>query len=151
MRLALLVLAALASGCAPRTASTPVSIPGVPASSAEAPAVLNGSVTPQTPLGVAAPAPLGLPEGSVVTVRLENLLTRERVGEQSFRPTAEAALPFAIPYSPRSIDPAGRYGVRAEIRDAAGVLLWTSPAPTAVFTNGAPTDGAQVIVLPTLR
>ncbi len=151
MRLALLLLAALASGCAPRTAPTPVSVPGVPAAAAEAPAVLNGTVTPQTPLGVAAPAPLGLPEGSVVTVRLENLLTHARVSEQTIRPTTESALPFAIPYSPRGIDPAGRYGVRAEIRDAAGVLLWASPAATAVFTNGAPLDGAEVVVLPVRR
>ncbi len=147
MRLALITLAALASGCAPRGApthtATPVSIPGVPASSAEAPAVLNGTVT--------AGAPLGLPPGAVVTVLLEDLATGARVGEQTIRPRAEAALPFAIAYSPRGIDPDRRYGVRAEIRDAAGVLLWASPAPALVFTNGAPLDGAEVVVAPVPR
>ena len=140
MRLFLLVV--LASGCAPRVALTrpamPVSVPGVPASAAEAPSVLNGSVRD--------PARLGLPAGAVVTVRLEDLATGARVSEQTIRPTTEAALPFAIPYSPRSIDPAGRYGVRAEIRDAAGVLLWATPVPTPVFTDGAPLDGAEVVV-----
>ena len=152
MRLALLLVAALAAGCTPRTiaadeSSTPVSVPGVPASAAEATAVLNGTVTYRVRIA--------LPPGAVVRVRLEDVSRADApasvVSEQTIRPTTHVPIPFALAYSPGAIDVRHRYGVRAEIRDAAGTLLFTTTTFTPVFTNGAPIDGVEAVVEPVSR
>ena len=119
----------------------PVPVPGIPAAAADASAVLNGTVTLRPP-GV-------LPSGAVVTVRVEDVSRADApamvVAEQTIRDT-EAPVVFALPYDPRAVDVRHRYVVRATVRDAVGALLFTSTTATPVFTDGAPIDGAEVVV-----
>ena len=151
MRLLPLAFAFLAAGCTPRlggspvspnTSTVPVSVPGVPAAAAEASAVLNGTVTYV--------ARIALPPGAVVRVRVEDVSLADAparvVSEQTFEATREVPIPFALAYNPATIDVRHRYAVRAEIRDAAGALLWATTTATPVFTQGGPIDGVEVVV-----
>lgn len=151
MRVLLLVLVLTATGCAPRvggspvspnTSTEPVSVPGVPASAAEASAVLNGTVTTR--------ARIALPDSATVRVRIEDVSLADAparvVSEQTIRPTTQVPIPFALAYDAGTIDVRHRYAVRAEIRDAAGVLRWTTTTHTPVFTQGGPVDGVEVVV-----
>ena len=154
MRLPLLILTgALATGCnvrpavigtpvSPGTSSTPVSVPGVPAIAAQARAVLNGTITTRPRLALA--------PGSTVVVRVEDVSLADAparvVAEQVIRPTAQVPIPFALSYDPAIVDVRHRYAVRAEIRDAAGALTWTTTTHTPVFTQGGPVDGVEVVV-----
>ncbi|HEX8299305.1 MAG TPA: YbaY family lipoprotein [Rubricoccaceae bacterium] len=148
MRLALPLLVFVA-GCGvslPRTpltpAEDPVPVPGVPAAAADASAVLNGTIT--------SPTPLALPPGATVRVRVEDVSLADAparvVSEQTFGDVQLEPIPFALPYRPSTIDVRSRYAVHAEIRDAAGALLWTTTTHTPVFTQGGPIDGVAVIV-----
>ena len=137
----------LAAGCTPRLGgspvspnTSPVSVPGVPAAAAEASAVLNGTVTYV--------ARIALPPGAVVRVRVEDVSDAPArvVSEQTFEATREVPIPFALAYNPATIDVRHRYAVRAEIRDAAGALLWATTTATPVFTQGGPIDGVEVVV-----
>lgn len=150
-RSALFLLLGAASGCVPRAVETvvaadnarvPVPVPGVPAGTPAASAVLNGTVTVGTPMG--------LPPGSVVTVRIEDVSRADApaavVAEHAIRAAASFPVVFALAYTPQTIDVRHRYSVRATVRDAAGALLWTTTTATPVFTQGAPIDGVEVAV-----
>jgi putative lipoprotein len=151
IRPAALALLVVASGCTPRTAvspvspnnsTEPVSVPGVPASAAEATAVLNGTVTYRERAA--------LPEGAVVRVRIEGVSRAGApatvVAQQEIRPATQVPIPFALAYNPTRVDVTHRYTVRAEIRDEDGRLLWTTTENTPVFTHGAPIDGVEVVL-----
>lgn len=141
----------LAAGCVPRPVDVtdlqrntdqPVPVPGIPAATARATAVLNGTVR--------ADGPFVLPEGAVVTVRVEDVSRADApstvVAEQQIRPGAQTPVVFGLAYTPAEIDVRRRYTVRATIRDAAGALLWTTTTHTPVFTQGGPVDGVEVVV-----
>lgn len=152
----LLVLAAVSSalaGCVPRPVDVtdlqpgggqPVTVPGISSAAAAATAVLNGSVS--------TPASAVLAPGSVIRVRIEDVSAAGApavvVAEDSFVPIRQLPLPFSLAYDPVRIDVSRRYSVRAEIRDAAGTLLWTTTTQTPVFTQGGPVDGVEVVVEP---
>ena len=155
MRLLLLLVLAngLAAGCTPRvggspvspnTSTAPVSVPGVPASAAAASAVLNGTVTYR--------ARIALPDSATIHVRIEDVsladVPARVVSEQTFMPVRQVPVPFARAYDPATIAVRRRYAVRAEIRDAAGTLRWTTTTHTPVFTQGGPVDGVEVVVEP---
>ena len=147
MRRLLTLALLLSAGCAPRAADVvdmdlgePVSVPGVPMENTEAAAVLNGTVTGGTTL----------PEGAVVTVRVEDVSLADApsavLAEQIIRPVREFPIVFSLSYAPARVDVRRRYAVRATVRDAAGALLWTTTTTTPVFTQGAPIDGVEVPV-----
>jgi putative lipoprotein len=54
---------------------------------------------------------------------------------------------FAVPYDPSQIQDNHRYSLRAEIRDAAGKLLFTTDTVTPVITGGNPTSGIELILV----
>ncbi len=150
LRLATLALV-VASGCmplaavspvSPNSSTEPVSVPGVPASGAVASAVLNGTVTYRERMA--------LPEGAVVRVRIEDVSRADApatvIAEEDIRPVTQVPVPFSLAYDPARIDVTHRYAVRAEIRDAAGQLLWTTTTNTPVFTQGGPIDGVEVVL-----
>jgi putative lipoprotein len=92
-----------------------------------------------------------LPPGHVLTVRVEDVsradapagvLAEHREELEGRAPPYQATLGF-----PRSrIDPRHTYAVRAEIRDPAGALRFTTDTRHAVLTNGAPAQAEIVMV-----
>lgn len=66
------------------------------------------------------------------------------IGRFASGPTPAAATPFAIPYDPARIDPAGRYAVRARILKD-GRPLFVTDAPAPVLTRGAPSSVALAL------
>lgn len=56
-------------------------------------------------------------------------------------------VPYALEYDPARIQDNMSYAVRAEIRDAAGALLWTTDTVHPVLTRGAPSDGVDIRVV----
>lgn len=150
----LLVFVAVSSalaGCVPRPVDVtdlrpgggqPVTVPGIAAGASQATAVLNGTVTYRERIALA--------PGSVIRVRVEDVSLADApaavVAEASFVPIRQVPVPFSLAYDPVRIDVSRRYAVRAEIRDAAGTLLWTTTTQTPVFTQGGPVDGVEVVV-----
>lgn len=60
-------------------------------------------------------------------------------------------VPWRLQYDPRRIDANHRYALRAEIRDAQGILLWQTTTSHPVLTGGAPSDQVEVTVEPVTR
>jgi putative lipoprotein len=84
---------------------------------------------------------IALPLNAVIDVRLEDLVAVD--GAQKVLATHSIAtesrqvpISFEMRYPPRLIDPSHRYGLRAEIRAANGKLLFASPEPEPVFSEG---------------
>lgn len=92
-----------------------------------------------------------LPPGHVLTVRIEDVsladapavvLAEHREPLEGRAPPYQATLGF-----PRSqIDPRHTYAARAEIRDAAGALRFTTDTRHVVLTQGAPASAEIVLV-----
>jgi uncharacterized lipoprotein YbaY len=70
------------------------------------------------------------------------------LSEQSFAAGDQAPISFALPYDPSFVDEGRLYLLEAEVRDASGAVLYTSTQPIPVITQGAPTEGLEVIVEP---
>ena len=92
-----------------------------------------------------------LPPGHVLTVRVEDVSLADspaRVLAEHREPLEGRAPPYQATLGfPRSqIDPRHTYAVRAEIRDEAGALRFTTDTRHAVLTNGAPTTADIVLV-----
>lgn len=92
-----------------------------------------------------------LPPGHVMTVRVEDVSLADapaRVLAEHREPLEGRAPPYQATLGfPRSqIDPRHTYAVRAEIRDAAGALRFTTDTRHAVLTNGAPATADIVMV-----
>lgn len=96
---------------------------------------------------------IALPPSSVVRVRLEDVsradAPSETLAEQTI-PTEgrQVPIPFALEYDPSQIESERRYVVRAEIRDGEGALRWTTDTAFPVLTQGAPSEGIEVRVVP---
>ena len=96
---------------------------------------------------------IALPENAVVKVTLEDISKADAaavvLGEQEIK-TAGKSVPFAfeISYNPAEIVTTHTYNLRATISDAEGELLFSSDTATLVITNGAPTEGIEIIVKP---
>jgi putative lipoprotein len=92
-----------------------------------------------------------LPPGHVLIVRVEDVSRMDEAAEvlaehreplEGRAPPWQATLGF-----PRSqFDPRHTYAVRAEIRDAAGALRFTTETRHAVLTQGAPATADIVLV-----
>ena len=94
---------------------------------------------------------IALLPGSVVRVTLQDVsradAPAEVVDSQTVTTSGEnVPIPFTLTYDPMQIDPRHRYTVRAEIRDGAGGLLWTSDTAYSVLTGGAPSDAVDILV-----
>lgn len=92
-----------------------------------------------------------LPPGHVLTVLVEDVSLADapaRVLAEHREPLEGRAPPYRATLGfPRSqIDPRHTYAVRAEIRDAAGALRFTTDTRHAVLTQGAPATADIVMV-----
>ncbi|MGH7026985.1 YbaY family lipoprotein [Brevundimonas sp.] len=84
-----------------------------------------------------------LTPGHVLTVKVEDVSLMDapaRVMAETTQPLDGRGPPYAVTLSvPNArIDPRHTYAVRAEIRDPAGALRFTTDTRHAVLTNGAP-------------
>ena len=129
--LSLLTIALFAMGC----------VTARPSGDAPEGAALSGTVTylPR----------IALPPTAVASVRLLAVsradATAETLAEQTIATQGRSVpLPFSLRYDADEIDARHRYVVRADIRDAAGALLWTTDTAVPVLTNGAPTSDVEV-------
>ncbi|WEK59318.1 MAG: YbaY family lipoprotein [Candidatus Brevundimonas phytovorans] len=92
-----------------------------------------------------------LPPGHVLTVKLEDVSLMDapaRVLAETTMPLEGRGPPYAVTLSaPKAqIDPRHTYAVRAEIRDPAGVLRFTTDTRHSVLTNGAPNKADIIMV-----
>ena len=89
---------------------------------------------------------------AVVSVRLEDISLADAPSKRLAEQTIEVAgrsvpIPYELVYDAASIDSRMSYAVRAEIRDGAGKLLWTSDTVHPALTRGAPEDGIDITVV----
>lgn len=95
---------------------------------------------------------IALPPGAVANVQIQDIsradAPAEVMGEQNI-PMDGKSVPvaFAVPYDPSKIQEGNRYSLRAEIRDAAGKLLFTTDQVNSVITGGNPTSGIELILV----
>ena len=92
-----------------------------------------------------------LPPGHRLTVRLEDVSLADapaRVMAEAAEDLDGRAPPYAVTLSVRQaeIDPRHTYAVRAEIRDPAGALRFTTDTRHAVLTQGARARADVVLV-----
>ena len=90
-----------------------------------------------------------LPPGHVLTVRVEDV----SLADAPAQVLAEASEPLTggppsrvtLGFPTSQIDPRHTYAARAEIRDAAGALVFVTDTRHAVLTNGAPASAEIVL------
>ena len=96
--------------------------------------------------------PSPLPEDAVVTVQIQDVskadAPAEIIGEQVLSSPGQPPIYFEIPFNPTEIEESHRYIVRAEIRDNAEVLLFTTDTAIPVITQGNPSENIEIIVVP---
>ena len=105
---------------------------------------MPGDAAPSTQVDVTASyrERIMLTPGHVLTVRVEDVSLMDapaRVMAETKQPLDGRGPPYAVTLSvPNSqIDPRHTYAVRAEIRDPAGALRFTTDTRHSVLTNGA--------------
>lgn len=136
MRLAPLVAASAAVALA---ACAPISSPDGPTG----PTVGHGMTTVQ--VSATYRERILLPPGHVLTVRIEDVSLADapaRVLAEHSEPLDGRAPPYAatLGFPSAQIDPRHTYAARAEIRDEAGRLRFTTDTRHAVLTQGAPSS-----------
>jgi uncharacterized lipoprotein YbaY len=94
---------------------------------------------------------IALPDDAVVNVQLQDVskadAPAEVVGEQEFKTGGEQVpFPYKVEYKAGDIVDNHTYVVRAEIRDAAGKLLFTTTTAYPVITRGSPTQDVEIIL-----
>ena len=92
-----------------------------------------------------------LTPGHVLTVKVEDVSLMDapaRVMAETTQPLDGRGPPYAVTLSvPNArIDPRHTYAVRAEIRDPAGALRFTTDTRHSVLTNGAPNKADIMMV-----
>lgn len=95
---------------------------------------------------------IALPPDAVVTVRLLDVSLADAPSRTLSEQTIPAAgrsvpIPFALEVDAEQIEARRRYVVRAEIRDGAERLIWTTDTAYPVLTNGAPSSDIEVRVV----
>jgi len=90
-----------------------------------------------------------LPPGHVLTVRVEDV-SRADAPAKVLAETSEpltGAPPYRVTlgFPTSQIDPRHTYAARAEIRDAAGALVFVTDTRHAILTNGAPASAEIVL------
>ncbi len=87
-------------------------------------------------------ARIALPEDAQVIVTLEDVSKADApattIGQTIMKAPAGPPIPFAVTYNLKDIDPTHTYAVRAQIKDGAGNLLFTSTQAYHVITQGNP-------------
>lgn len=90
-----------------------------------------------------------LPPGHVLTVRVEDVSLADAPAQvlAESSETLAGAPPYAVTlgFPTAQIDPRHTYAVRAEIRDPAGALVFTTDTRHAVLTQGAPASAEIVL------
>ncbi|MFK4056476.1 YbaY family lipoprotein [Brevundimonas sp. NPDC046655] len=109
------------------------------------------SATTQVDVTAAYRERIMLPPGHVLTVKVEDVSLMDapaRVMAETTMPLEGRAPPYAVTLSvPNArIDPRHTYAVRAEIRDPAGALRFTTDTRHSVLTNGAPNTANIMMV-----
>ena len=94
---------------------------------------------------------VALPLNAVVELRLEDVTDTAAPGMVLATRSVETAgrqVPVTIElrYPPLRVDPARRYGLRAEIRAGDGSLLFASPRPEPVFREGPAAELVQLVL-----
>ncbi len=83
-----------------------------------------------------------IPEGAVVTIRLEDVsradAQAETIAEIRLTGIASFPFPFALPYDLERINPQMSCAVRVQVHDASGALLYTNTSAYPVLTRGSP-------------
>ncbi len=90
-----------------------------------------------------------LPPGHVLTVRIEDV-SRADAPAKVLAETSEplnSGPPYRVTlaFPTSQIDPRHTYAARAEIRDAAGALVFVTDTRHAILTNGAPASAEIVL------
>ena len=109
------------------------------------------SATTQVDVTAAYRERIMLPPGHVLTVKVEDVSLMDapaRVMAETTMPLEGRGPPYAVTLSvPNArIDPRHTYAVRAEIRDPAGALRFTTDTRHSVLTNGAPNKADIMMV-----
>ncbi|QSF53260.1 YbaY family lipoprotein [Brevundimonas fontaquae] len=90
-----------------------------------------------------------LPPGHVLTVRVEDVSLADAPAKvlAETREPLSGAPPYRVTlgFPTSQIDPRHSYAARAEIRDAAGALVFVTDTRHAVLTNGAPASTEIVL------
>jgi putative lipoprotein len=109
------------------------------------------SATTQVDVTAAYRERIMLPPGHVLTVKVEDVSLMDapaRVMAETTQPLDGRAPPYAVTLSvPNAqIDPRHTYAVRAEIRDPAGALRFTTDTRHSVLTQGSPNKADIMMV-----
>ena len=90
-----------------------------------------------------------LPPGHVLTVRVEDVSLADAPAKvlAETREPLTSAPPYRVTlgFPTSQIDPRHTYAARAEIRDAAGALVFVTDTRHAILTNGAPASAEIVL------
>jgi putative lipoprotein len=134
---AALLVAALLAGCGGDS-------PSPPEPESKPMATLSGTVIYRERMA--------LPMNAAINVRLLDVSLQDvpaRVlAEQNIDARGKSVpIPYSLEYDPSLVRDNLSYAVRAEIRDAAGDLLWTTDTVHPVLTRGAPSDGVEIRVV----
>jgi len=92
---------------------------------------------------------IAMPQGAVVTVRLEDVSRADvaavLLGQQVITAPGQVPVAYRVEYDSGSIDARNTYTVRAEIR-VNGQLWATSTQAYLVITRGHPSTGVEILV-----
>jgi uncharacterized lipoprotein YbaY len=96
---------------------------------------------------------IALAPNSVITVELQDISLADAPATVLGRSVIvirdqQVPVPFVVPYNSADIVEGNRYAVRATITDPTGALIFTSDTVVPVITNGAPTEGVEIVVVP---
>lgn len=88
-----------------------------------------------------------LPPGHVLTVRIEDVSLADAPARPGRNPGDLERRPYSVTLGlpTAQIDPRHTYAARAEIRDPAGALIFTTDTRHAVLTQGAPASAEIVL------
>lgn len=96
-----------------------------------------------------------LPNDALVEVAIHNISLADAPPEKTLLamqviPTngKQVPIPYAVMFMPADVEEGALYSIRANIRDGAGTLLFTSTTAIPVITRGNPTENVEILVEP---
>ena len=135
----------ITTGARPLVAPTSINTAAACPGGTEAPQdAVTGTVTYRRPVP--------LPPSAVISVRLldasrEDIASAVIAEDRLSAEGKQVPIAFDLPYDPTKIQQRNRYVVRAEIRDGER-LLFTTDTSYPVITQGNPTTGVEIVVVP---